>query len=531
MTKGAPALNESSKSSEGWRATEKDLQNTGRRSVVADTLQLFSHDIRSAMSDVLGGLRLIDGDRLDAETRTQLERVLVAGDTLAAMVDAALMAAAGETLIKSDDTGMALAPWIHDLRRRWGGRASERGAEFEIIAEGDLPRRFHLPQMQVDRVISNLIGNAMSHAGNSPVKMVLRAERGGPMTIDIRDEGPGYPPGVLDRVARGDAPSARARGEGAGLGLRIAVELTQQMGGSLALSNMSPNGGGQARFHLPAAALDWVGETAASIEVPDLSALKILVAEDNMTNQTILRQLLFRMQAEAVFVGDGVAALDALEEDRFDIALIDIEMPRLSGLQVMQAIRARSDEVAAMPIVALTAYVLRDNREAIYAAGADGIIGKPIASGSDFGRAVLRLAGQPAGLPEPEDVLAAGRSEAEFGAQMDMTRLHALLEVAGKDGAAELLARLDEDLQSVRDKLSKGVAAGNVPVIREQTHILIALTGAVGADRLWQLSEVLNIAAKRRRLDDLAGLYAPCAADLDDLIVLIGQKRAEIEVG
>lgn len=110
MTKGAPALNESSKSSEGWRATEKDLHNTGRRSVVADTLQLFSHDIRSAMSDVLGGLRLIDGDRLDAETRAQLERVLVAGDTLAAMVDAALMAAAGETLIKSDDTGMALAP-------------------------------------------------------------------------------------------------------------------------------------------------------------------------------------------------------------------------------------------------------------------------------------------------------------------------------------------------------------------------------------------------------------------------------------
>lgn len=506
---------------------ESRLRAAGRPAAVSETLQLFSHDIRSAMSDVVGGLRLIEGDRLDPETRMQMERVKAAGDMLAGLVDAALMAAAGETLIRHDDAGIEMGRWLDAQRQRWSGRATERGRSFEIVTTGDLPARLLVQQIPLDRIVGNLIGNALSHAATGPVRMALRAGAGG-LTVEILDDGPGYPAEVLARHAEGVPPLARNRGEGAGLGLRIVEELSHQIGGALSLSNRDGGQGGHACLTLPPARLDWSGEGRAPCIPPDLSGLRILVAEDNLTNQAILRQLLDRMQADAVFVGDGVAALDALEAEPFDIALIDIEMPRLSGLQVMQAIRARGDAVAEMPVVALTAYVLRDNREAIYAAGADGIIGKPIASGAEFGRAILRLAGRPAGLPEPEDVLAAGRGSEAFGVQMDEGRLDALLDAAGPDGAEELLERLDEDLRSVRDLLADGVEARSVPVVRAQTHILIALSGAVGADRLWHLAEVLNIAAKRRRLDELAGLHAPFAADLDDLIALIGDRRARL---
>jgi CheY-like chemotaxis protein len=252
------------------------------------------------------------------------------------------------------------------------------------------------------------------------------------------------------------------------------------------------------------------------------------VAEDNLTNQTILRQLLGQMQADVLFVADGAAALELLDRQAFDIALIDIEMPRLSGLQVMQTVRARTDQVAAMPMVALTAYVLRDNREAIYAAGADGIIGKPISSGSEFGRAILRYAGRPAGLPEPEDVLAGGIAEDSFGRKMDQARFDALLEVAGTEGTVELLQRLHEDLCAVMAALDAGVGQGDIPEIRAQTHILIAISGAVGADRLYRLTEVLNIAAKRRRVDDLVALYAPCRTDLQDLITHVEDQAGAI---
>jgi two-component system aerobic respiration control sensor histidine kinase ArcB len=275
--------------------------------------------------------------------------------------------------------------------------------------------------------------------------------------------------------------------------------------------------------HLIGSAADATGDPGAEV-LPDLSDVQILVAEDNPTNQTILRGMLERLGARPVFASDGVEALEALGQTRFDIALIDIEMPELNGLEVMRAVRAGSPATAAMPLVALTAYVLRDNREAIYAAGADGIIGKPITSTEEFGRTILRYAGRPMGLPEPEDVLATGADDPAYGDKMDEARLDELLSIAGPDNASELLDRLTEDLCAIRDTLAAGVAARSVPMIREQTHILVAISGAVGAERLCRLSEVLNIAAKRRRLDDLEALHAPCRDDLDDLIALIARR-------
>ncbi|BDW84781.1 hypothetical protein [Roseicyclus marinus] len=120
-------------------------------------------------------------------------------------------------------------------------------------------------------------------------------------------------------------------------------------------------------------------------------------------------------------------------------------------------------------------------------------------------------------MPEPEDVLSGAAGDPGLGPKLDTARFAALLAAAGAD-RAELLERLGADLGSVLVALDGALAAGDVPEIRAQTHILIAVSGAVGADRLYRLAEVLNIAAKRRRIADLPALYAPCRADLVDLI-------------
>jgi CheY-like chemotaxis protein len=489
----------------------------GRPAAIAETLQLFSHDIRSAMSDVIGGLRLVDRDRLAPEAQLQIDRVQAAADSLAALVDGALMAAAGDTLIQLDQTSFALDDWLAAQDRRWSGHAQEVGGGFRLEREGPLPNRVQVNQVMLDRIIGNLVSNALRHAPSRPVSLTVRGDGARGLDIVVRDDGHGYPSDVLDRVARGDDPSAAGQRGGSGLGLRIAAELSRQIGAALTLTNR-PGGGGEGRLTLPPTLLDWDGARPEPGESPDLSALRILVAEDNLTNQTILRQLLDRMQAEVVFVADGMAALERLERDRFDIALIDIEMPRLSGLEVMKAVRSRRDDVARMPLVALTAYVLRDNREAIYDAGADGILGKPISSAREFGRAILRYAGRPAGLPEPEDVLAGAGEGTQLGRKLDVARFDALLEIAGEDGCAELLSRLHDDLSAVCAALDAAIRDAILSEIRAQTHILIAISGAVGAERLHRLAEVLNIAAKRRRMIDLPALYQPCRADLLDLI-------------
>jgi CheY-like chemotaxis protein len=396
-----------------------------------------------------------------------------------------------------------------------------------VTRAGALPLRLSVPPVMLDRIVGNLVSNALRHAGGGTVTLRLEGARGAGLRITVADGGPGYPAAVLDRIGRGAEAGAMGAQAGLGLGLRIAAELSAQIGGRLTLGNRA-GGGAEAVLALPEAVLDWDGAGAAAGALPDLSGLRILVAEDNLTNQTILRQILGAMGAAAVFVADGAAALAALTgPEAFDIALIDIEMPRLSGLEVMARVRAREGAAARLPMVALTAYVLRDNREAIYAAGADGIIGKPISSAPEFGRAILRHAGRPAGLPEPEDVLQGTGRGASLGRKLDTARFDALLAVAGPDGAADLLSHLHDDLCACCAALDDGVAAGDIPEIRAQTHILIAIAGAVGADRLHRLAEVLNIAAKRRRSAAyLAALHAPARADLVDLIAHVAAAAA-----
>ncbi len=475
-----------------------------------ETLQRFGHDMRSAVSDVVGGLRLVEFDRLDPETRTQIERVAAAGDTLASHLEQALLMAAGPEAEVSAEDGVSLGNLLEHWRKRWTGHATELGVRFDMDVKFDQDVRLLMPRMAVDRIIANVVGNALDHAGGAEVRLTVRGTADRHLVIEVADAGPGFTPDL-------EQPRAKT---GHGLGLTIARELSRQVGARLGIGSGPPLGGAVVQLIVPP---DLVA--TADTNMPDLSDVAILVAEDNPTNQAILGAMLERLGARTVFASDGSEALEALEHTRFDIALIDIEMPELNGLEVMRAVRSRQDAAAAMPLVALTAYVLRDNREAIYAAGADGIIGKPVSSAEEFGRAILRYAGRPAGLPEPEDVLAAGAEDPAFGVKMDEGRLDDLLSTAGADGAQELLERLTEDLCGIRDKLAAGVASRSIPAIREQTHILVAISGAVGAERLCRLAEVLNIAAKRKRIDDLEALHEPCVGDLDDLIAHIALRR------
>jgi len=495
---------------------------------VAETLQHFSHDIRSAMSDVIGGLRLVDRDRLDAETQLQIDRVQAAGDTLAALVDAALMEAAGDARVARDDGAVMLDALLSALEGRWGGHAHENGAPFRIVRDGPLPDCILVSQVLLERILGNLIGNALRHAPEQGAYLAVHMRNPAGLTLCVCDCGAGYPQSILDQVREGVGAIPMGQSGGTGLGLRIAAELSGQIGASLTLSNTAPQGGGAAELVVPKDLLEQVDTQPTTVETPGLGGLQILVAEDNLTNQTILRQMLDGMGAETVFVADGAAALEALDRQAFDLALIDIEMPRVSGLDVLKAARARTDAVAQMPIVALTAYVLRDNREAIYEAGADGIIGKPISSAAEFGQAILRYAGRP--MDRPGMQLAPEGENRLSGRHMNAARFDALLSVAGPSGQAELLQRLHEDLNAVLCALDQAIDTGDLSEVRAQTHILTAVAGAVGAERLNRVAEVLNVAAKRKRAGEMPSLYQPCRSGLRDLIAFVEAKAGEVGV-
>ncbi len=159
-----------------------------------------------------------------------------------------------------------------------------------------------------------------------------------------------------------------------------------------------------------------------------LAGMNVLLAEDNPTNQMVAMQMLESLGAEVTLAVDGAEALGILGEKSFDVALIDIEMPRISGIDLIRRVRAEAGPVANMPMIALTAYVMREQRTAIEHAGADGIIAKPILSIEKFGDDIVGFMRQrrdrqaPAGPrrrssrhPRPRPRISTGSRSRPFG--------------------------------------------------------------------------------------------------------------------
>lgn len=246
-----------------------------------------------------------------------------------------------------------------------------------------------------------------------------------------------------------------------------------------------------------------------------LAGVRLLLAEDNPTNQLVATQMLESLGATVTLARDGAEALDILGGTRdFDAVLVDIEMPRVSGIDVMRRIRASSGERARMPVIALTAYVMREHREAIEAAGADGIIAKPILSieelGENIRRVMLRRRGATSG--------AAGHAPDDASRPMiDESIYDGLARAIGPDAMSELLGKVDADLRSAQVRLSSGLGTGDMAEVRSASHILVSVAGAIGATLVQAGAQALNRAAHQDDPERVRELAAPLSEDIERL--------------
>ena len=478
-----------------------------------DALRLYGHDIRAAVSDIIGGLRLMDMDRLPPDAQTQIERVRVAGETLAELVDGAMMLTTGRDDHTSPATSFDFRGFLAGIELRWSGRAREQGLTFHVTLDRHVPERLTLPRIKLDRILGNLIANALKFTDAGQVGLTVW-QQGGDMLFRVRDQGQGFSDIALNRLFTAGGLAGDQARSGSGLGLHISKDLADRLGGSLRVENLS-EGGADVTLTLPRGS--WECRDPAA-EMPDLSDLTILVAEDNETNQLLVRQMLGAMDARMILARDGQEALEMLMQAPVDIALIDIEMPKLSGIEVMQRLRAIPGFDT--PLVALTAYVMRENREAIYAAGADGVIAKPIRSVTSFGQAIRRHVDRRDHAPGR----AAPTGEPALIGTLDRTRFEAVLQAAGPGGRHELLTHLLQDLRSVQEALQLAVQANDTGATRAQSHILISLAGAIGADRLQVMAEALNAAAHKNRLSEARTLVRNCDDALAMLITQVDRR-------
>lgn len=225
-----------------------------------------------------------------------------------------------------------------------------------------------------------------------------------------------------------------------------------------------------------------------------LGGLSILLAEDNPTNQLVAVQMLESLGANVTLAVDGAEALEILQGARFDVALIDIEMPRISGIDLIRRLRGSSSDLADMPLIALTAYVMREHRAAIDEAGADGIIAKPILSIDEFGEEILGHMRARLGKAPSVKTTFAGAYPAEDSSSIDRGIFDRLWSSFDQDGRAELAEKICQDISQAQTQVAKSLENKDLEVIRGASHILISVAGSIGAVRLQSLAQCLNSA-------------------------------------
>ena len=267
-------------------------------------------------------------------------------------------------------------------------RAASRSLEFYSTIHPDVPAKVTGDDERLRQLLLNLTGNAIKFTSSGSIHVAIEPAPGHPdaVRILISDTGIGIPPdkqeAIFEPFTQADGSMTRRYG-GTGLGLSISAKLVEMMGGRLYVSSRQGEG-------TTFSTLVTLPRAEGGVSAPDVTArkaprwqgrLRVLVAEDSVTNQILVRRLLER-EGHAVDVAQtGEEALRMFRESKYDLVLMDVQMPEMDGLEATGGIREiEKQEGGHVPILAMTAHAMPGDREQCLAAGMDGYLSKPVQS-------------------------------------------------------------------------------------------------------------------------------------------------------
>ncbi len=371
----------------GLKALKAERDAADRANRAKSTfLAMMSHELRTPMNGVLGMAHVLGKSRL---TRTQagwVEVIEKSGRGLMLVLNDILDLSKIEAgQIELEARPFDLNEVVLDAADLWRTGAAEKGIEVRVEIQDGLKAGVEGDGARVRQILLNLLSNAVKFTERGQV--VVRLEADEPVEgvtayrIAVADNGPGVAPEMVSKLfqpfVQEDASISRRFG-GTGLGLSISRQLARLMGGDIEVESVQGEG---ATFTvtLPLAAAQVAEQGAEQVGDEEIDeGLRILVAEDNPHNQTVVRAFLQALGLRGVIVDNGQEALDALTLARFDVVLMDIHMPVMDGATALEAIRAGRAGEAGIPVVALTADAMSGDRERYLAAGFDEHLAKPI---------------------------------------------------------------------------------------------------------------------------------------------------------
>ena len=343
----------------------------------------MSHEIRTPMNAILGFTELLLDTTLGELQRKHLTIVRGSARSLLGLLndilDTAKLEKGAVELEKLDFSLHAVCEQTFNSLRLG---AQRKGLALQLDYPDAEPRFFKGDPLRIQQVLVNMVGNAIKFTETGAVTLAMRVEEG-QVHLRVIDTGIGIAADRLDRIfdafAQADASTTRRFG-GTGLGTTISRQLVERMGGRITVES-TPGLGSCFHIWLPLPAGEAVATTEEGAQMV-LPPLRILVADDVAQNGELLQLMLGRDGHTIRLATNGLEALQAFSEQDFDVVLMDVHMPELDGLGATRRIRQfeLSHSRPRTPVVALTASVLEEDRQAALAAGMDGFATKPIES-------------------------------------------------------------------------------------------------------------------------------------------------------